>query len=76
MPSWSYKFVTSERFKNGLWYAVSEDDKQMDPRLMHDYLNQVGRQGWELVTVIPVGETAMMRDQLLKHVFKKKDSKS
>ena len=57
MQQWSYKFVISERFKMGLWFAISEDDKTIEPELMHDKLNKLGQQGWELITVIPIGES-------------------
>ena len=68
---WTYKFVISERFKNSAWYAISEDDTELAPTPMRDYLNRLGEDGWELIAVIPVGETALTHDQLLKHVLKK-----
>ena len=68
---WIYKFVISERFKNTLWYAISEDDKELEPKPMLNHLNRLGEKGWELIAVIPIGETALMHDQLLKHVLKK-----
>lgn len=71
MQQWQYKYLISERFKTGLWYAVEEDEKKIEATLMFDYLNRLGLEGWELVTVIPVGETALMHDQLLKHILKK-----
>jgi hypothetical protein len=39
MHEWAYKFVVSERFKNGVWYAISEDDMGLEqPRPMHRLL--------------------------------------
>jgi hypothetical protein len=72
MDRWIYKFIISERFKTGVWYAIEEDDKHIDPKHMQDYLNELGDSGWELVAIVPVGETVLMRDQMLKHVLKKK----
>jgi uncharacterized protein DUF4177 len=71
MDRWIYKFLVSERFKTGVWYAVEEDDKKIDPKHMHNYLNELGQNGWELITVVPVGQTVLMHDQILKHILKK-----
>jgi uncharacterized protein DUF4177 len=71
MDRWIYKFLVSERFKTGVWYAVEEDDKKIDPKHMHNYLNELGQSGWELITVVPVGQTVLMHDQILKHILKK-----
>lgn len=73
MDRWVYKFLISERFKTGVWYAIEEDDKKLDdPKHMHNYLNELGQGGWELITVVPVGQTVLMHDQMLKHILKKK----
>ncbi|MGH7231465.1 MAG: DUF4177 domain-containing protein [Nitrospiraceae bacterium] len=72
-PRWRYKFVLSERFKTGLWHAIAMDDVNIDPRVMSDVLNELGEDGWELVAVVPIGETALMHDALLKHILKKRE---
>jgi hypothetical protein len=66
-----YKFVTSERFKTGIWYAISEDDNPLEPKSMAETLNELGSEGWELITVVPIGESTLNHDQLLKHIFKR-----
>lgn len=40
MPKWLYKFVISERFKTGLWYAIEEDERKIEPILMQEHLNR------------------------------------
>lgn len=71
LVQWRYKFVTSERFKTGVWYAVSEDDRAMEPTPMVETLNELGLEGWELIAVVPIGESVLNHDQLLKHIFKR-----
>jgi hypothetical protein len=68
---WVYKFIISQRFQTGIWYAIAEDDRSIEPRQMHEYLNRLGQDGWELVAIVPIGETTLTQDQLLKHVLKK-----
>jgi Domain of unknown function (DUF4177) len=68
---WQYKFVTSERFKHGVWYAISHNDLPAEPQPMSEVLEQLGNDGWELVAVVPVGETTLNKDTLLKHIFKR-----
>ena len=68
---WRYKFVTSERFKNAVWYAISEDDSPVEPRAMVEMLNDLGLEGWELIAVVPIGESTLNHDQMLKHIFKR-----
>ena len=70
---WRYKFVMSERFKTGVWYAVSENDVRIDPRPMSEVLDELGDEGWELIAVVPVGQTQLNHDQLLKHILKRPD---
>jgi hypothetical protein len=70
---WKYKFLISERFQDGSWKAVSEDEKPLTPMPIHEYLNKLGEKGCELVAVVPAGETALTHDQLLKHILKRKD---
>ena len=71
MPGWRYKFVISERFKTGVWHAIFVDDVTIEPGVMTDFLNKLGADGWELVAVVPVGETTLTHDTLLKHILKK-----
>jgi hypothetical protein len=71
LTQWQYKLVVSERFKTGIWYAISEDDRPLEPKAMAQYLNGLGAEGWELITVVPVGESTLNHDQLLKHIFKR-----
>jgi hypothetical protein len=73
MDGWAYKIVISERFQSGVWYAIVEDDTALEqPLPMQDYLNNLGKGGWELIAVVPVGETQLMHDQTLKHILKRK----
>lgn len=67
---WSYKFVISERL-GGLWRAISDDDVPIDPQPMNEYLNRLGGSGWELVAVVPAGETDLLQERLLKHILKR-----
>lgn len=71
LTQWRYKLIVSERFKTGVWYAISEDDSPIEPKSMVDTLNELGLEGWELIAVVPVGESTLNHDQLLKHVFKR-----
>jgi hypothetical protein len=71
LTQWRYKFVTSERFQTGLWYAISEDDNPVEPRAMAETLNDLGLEGWELIAVVPIGESTLNHDQLPKHIFKR-----
>jgi hypothetical protein len=68
---WAYKFIVSERFATGTWYAISEDDRPIEPKPMAELLTELGLDGWELIAVVPVGETALNHDQMLKHIFKR-----
>jgi hypothetical protein len=71
---WIYKFLVSQCLKDGIWYAIQEDDKEIARRPMHEYLNELGQEGWELIAVVPIVvpvEGKEAQGQLLKHVLKK-----
>lgn len=38
---------------------------------MAEIFSELGSDGWELIAVVPVGETALNHDQMLKHIFKR-----
>jgi hypothetical protein len=74
MAKWTYKFVISERFETGLWNAVEEDEKRIEPKPINDYLNVLGQKGWELVAVVPYGGTDPAHVEQLKHILKKEEN--
>jgi hypothetical protein len=71
MAKWTYKFVISERLETGLWNAVEEDEKKIEPKPINEYLNLLGQNGWELVAVVPFGATDPAHAEQLKHILKK-----
>jgi hypothetical protein len=70
MP-WRYKFLVTERSSSGEWYAVSEDERSIEPRRVEHYLDGLLRQGWVYVVIVPRGSIEPAELAMLTHVLKK-----